>query len=59
MKVVVYNAESGSRAAQHASRAELILVKIEQYAADPAAQANNVETLRARDDFRLCVGIYD
>jgi mRNA interferase RelE/StbE len=30
--------------------------KIEQYATDPATQANNVKKLRGRADYRLRVG---
>ncbi len=35
-----------------------ILAKIEQYAADPTTQANNVKTLQGFDLFRLRVGDY-
>ncbi|MEO8723462.1 MAG: type II toxin-antitoxin system RelE/ParE family toxin [Sphingobium sp.] len=36
--------------------AERIINKIEQYAADPASQANNVTALKGREGFRLRVG---
>ncbi|MCW2240955.1 type II toxin-antitoxin system RelE family toxin [Azospirillum canadense] len=35
-----------------------ILKKVEQYAADPASQANNVKALQGSDLFRLRVGDY-
>ena len=40
-----------------ASTAKLIRAKINQYAVDPAAQANNIKALKGRDAvFRLRVG---
>lgn len=36
--------------------AERITLKIEQYAADPASQANNVRALKGREGIRLRVG---
>ena len=33
-----------------------IMVKVEQYANDPAAQANNVKALKGREGIRLRVG---
>ena len=36
--------------------AERIIRKIEQYAADPASQANNVTALKGREGIRLRVG---
>lgn len=36
--------------------AERIIGKIEQYAADPASQANNVTALKGREGIRLRVG---
>jgi mRNA interferase RelE/StbE len=57
MKPVTY-----TRAALKALRkmpvgvAERIIGKIEQYAADPASQANNVTALKGRDGIRLRVG---
>ncbi|RTR15679.1 type II toxin-antitoxin system RelE/ParE family toxin [Azospirillum griseum] len=35
-----------------------ILKKVEQYAADPASQANNVKALQGSDLYRLRVGDY-
>lgn len=32
------------------------MAKIDQYAADPASQANNVKTLQGREGIRLRVG---
>lgn len=57
MKPVTY-----TRAAMKALRkmpvdvAERIIGKIEQYAADPASQANNVTALKGREGIRLRVG---
>lgn len=36
--------------------AERIMGKVDQYAADPASQANNVKALQGRDGIRLRVG---
>jgi len=36
--------------------AERVVAKVEQYAADPASQANNVTALQGRDGIRLRVG---
>jgi mRNA interferase RelE/StbE len=41
-----------------ANLAKRIRAKIEQYAADPASQANNVKKLKGRPGFRLRVGDY-
>jgi len=41
-----------------ARMANRIVAKIEAYAADPEAQANNVRPLRRRDGYRLRVGDY-
>ncbi|PEQ10596.1 hypothetical protein B2G71_21710 [Novosphingobium sp. PC22D] len=40
----------------HVDVAERIIGKIEQYAADPASQANNVRALKGREGIRLRVG---
>ncbi len=37
---------------------QTILAKIDQYAADPTSLANNVKTLKDREEFRLRVGDY-
>lgn len=39
-----------------ANTSSRIVAKVEEYAADPAAQANNVKALRGRDAIRLRVG---
>ncbi len=39
-----------------ANTATLIVTKVEQYATDPAALANNVKALKGRDGVRLRVG---
>ena len=39
-----------------ADMAERIIGKIEQYADDPASQANNVKALKGREGIRLRVG---
>lgn len=36
--------------------ANRIMVKVDQYAANPASQANNVKVLKGRDGIRLRVG---
>jgi len=56
MKTIVYTAAARRALREHANRADLILMKIEQYAAAPEAQANNVKKLRGRPDYRLRVG---
>lgn len=37
-------------------KAERIMGKVDQYAADPASQANNVKALQGREGIRLRVG---
>jgi len=39
-----------------ANTAQRIVAKVEEYAADPASQANNVKALKGRDGIRLRVG---
>ena len=39
-----------------ANTAARIVAKVEEYAADPASQANNVKALKGRDGVRLRVG---
>ena len=39
-----------------ANTAARIVAKVEEYAADPAAQANNVTALKGREGIRLRVG---
>ena len=39
-----------------ANTASLIRTKVEAYAQDPSAQANNVKSLKGRDGIRLRVG---
>jgi len=57
MKSISYS-KSALRALSRMPRttAKLIVSKIELYAADPAALANNVKALRGRDEIRLRVG---
>lgn len=38
------------------TEAKRIIEKVEQYAADPASQANNVKKLLGREEYRLRVG---
>ncbi len=38
------------------NESQRVMDKIDQYAEDPAAQANNVKALRGRDGYRLRVG---
>jgi mRNA interferase RelE/StbE len=56
VKAIIYTSVARRALRQHANRADLILSKIEQYAADPSAQSNNVKKLRGRVDYRLRVG---
>lgn len=56
MKTIVYTSAARRALRVHANRADLILMKIEQYAAAPEAQANNVKKLRGRSDYRLRIG---
>jgi mRNA interferase RelE/StbE len=56
MKAITFTPRARNAMRQHANRANLIMSKIEQYAADPAAQANNVKKLKGREDYRLRVG---
>ncbi|WP_456777158.1 type II toxin-antitoxin system RelE family toxin [Bradyrhizobium sp. USDA 4369] len=53
---MVYTAAARRTLREHANRTDLILTKIEQYAATPEAQANNIKKLRGRSDYRLRVG---
>ena len=57
MKAITYSKQS-LRTLQRipATVATKIVEKIEQYAAEPASQANNVKKLQNRDGFRLRVG---
>jgi mRNA interferase RelE/StbE len=57
MKAVIYSKRALRALRQHANRAPLIREKIEQYADDPATQANNVKQLTGSDGaLRLRVG---
>jgi mRNA interferase RelE/StbE len=57
MKAVVYSKRALRALRQHANRASLIREKINQYADDPATQANNVKQLTGSDGaLRLRVG---
>jgi mRNA interferase RelE/StbE len=56
MKTIVYTASARRALREHSNRADLILTKIEQYAAAPETQANNIKKLRGRSDYRLRVG---
>lgn len=56
VKTIVYTPAARRALREHANHADLILTKIEQYAAAPAAQANNVKKLKGRPDYRLRVG---
>ncbi|CAA7614164.1 type II toxin-antitoxin system RelE/ParE family toxin [Magnetospirillum sp. UT-4] len=57
MKAVAYS-KSALRTLRRlpANEAARIRAKVEQYAADPASQANNVKKLQGRDGYRLRVG---
>jgi mRNA interferase RelE/StbE len=56
MKTVTYSGIAALALRKHANRAKLIRSKVSQYAADPAAQANNVKKLTDINACRLRVG---
>lgn len=57
MKAIAYSKEAlRSLRRMPANTARLIVSKIELYAADPAALANNVKALKGSDAIRLRVG---
>lgn len=56
MKDVVYSVEAVRALRQHANRKAAIMAKVDAYARNPAAQANNVKKLKGRTDYRLRVG---
>jgi len=57
MKAITYSKEAArSLRKMPANTARLIVSKIELYAADPAALANNVKALKGSDAIRLRVG---
>lgn len=58
MKTVVILPAAAKSLRKHRADAERILSKIEAYAADPAAMANNVKALTDGGGLRLRVGDY-
>lgn len=57
MKLIAYSkAAAKALIRMPANEAKRVRGKIEQYAADPASQANNVKRLQGRPGFRLRVG---
>ena len=58
MKKVVILPAAAKALRKHRTDAARILEKIEAYAADPAAQANNVKRLQDSSALRLRVGDY-
>jgi mRNA interferase RelE/StbE len=56
MKKVIFGRRAMNALAKHSNRAPLIKAKIEQYALDPVAFANNVTELVGREGKRLRVG---
>ncbi|WP_157014178.1 type II toxin-antitoxin system RelE family toxin [Mesorhizobium xinjiangense] len=58
MKKVILLPTAAKGLRKHRADAARIVAKINAYAADPAAQANNVKALRGSDEFRLRVGDY-
>ena len=58
MKSVVILPQAAKALRRHRSDAERIIAKIEVYAADPAAQANNVTRMVGSTAWRLRVGDY-
>jgi mRNA interferase RelE/StbE len=55
-KVVIFLAPARKALLRHRTEAERIIAKIEAYAADPAALANKVKTLKGHRGKRLRVG---
>lgn len=58
MKSVVFTRTAARALRKYANRATLIRAKIEQYAEQPSAQANNLKVLTGVDALRLRVGDY-
>ncbi len=56
MKAIAYTRTAATALRKHANKAKRIMGKIEQYAANPAAQANHVVALKGSDYLRLRVG---
>lgn len=56
MKTVAFSRTAANALRKHANRAKAIMAKIDQYAANPAAQANNVRALTGSPYLRLRVG---
>lgn len=56
--IVRFTAKAAKELARIGPAARAILVKIEQYAADPSSLANNVKALKGSEEFRLRVGDY-
>jgi mRNA interferase RelE/StbE len=55
MKTIAYTLSAMTALGRHANKAKLIRTKIEQYAANPAAQARNVKALVGSEQKRLPV----
>lgn len=56
MKRIRYSRRALTGIRRHRNRADLILAKIEAYASEPSAQANNVKALAGSRRLRLRVG---
>jgi len=56
VKTVRYTRQASSALKRHSNRAAQIMAKVSQYAADPAALANNVSALQSEGNSRLRVG---
>jgi mRNA interferase RelE/StbE len=56
MKKLIYEKRATKALSKHSNMATSIKAKLEQYAADPSALANNVTELVGRDGKRLRVG---
>ena len=55
MKTIAYTLTAMTALKRHANKAKMIRAKIEQYAANPEAQARNVKALVGSDRLRLRV----
>ncbi len=56
MKTLVFLPEAAKALRKHRADARRIVAKLQEYAANPAALANNVKRLQGSVDFRLRIG---
>jgi mRNA interferase RelE/StbE len=56
LKEIIYSVDAIKDLRQHANRRAVIMAKVDAYAKNPAAHANNIKKLKGRPDYRLRVG---